>query len=264
METPGGSSSGGARHDIHEAVEKLPRIGWGESFRFRCHSGLSCWTSCCKNPNLFLTPYDVLRLKNRLGVKSFEFLASHTVTGLDEYIGLPVVLMKMGADGSCPYVSAGGCSVYSDRPTACRIYPLGQGASSGANGKPGERMFFKVEEEHCLGWKEDKQWRLEEWVLDQGANEYNAHNEIMARLAFHPSLGEPGALDERKAGMIHLAFYDLDRFRQFVFDTSFLQKFAIEPETVENIRNNDGDLLKFAVRWVEFSVLGIPVIEPVS
>lgn len=249
---------------IHEVVASLPRITWGETFRFKCHKGLSCWTECCKNPGLFLTPYDILRLKKRLGMTSTDFLSRHAVTVVDPQMGLPTTRLAMGKDGACPFVSADGCSVYGDRPTSCRIYPLGQAVSSGSGGKPGERIFFKVEEDFCKGWKEPVEWKLEDWVLDQGAGEYNLHNEVLVKLSFHPGLGEPGTLDDRKLGMIHLALYDLDGFRKFIFDTSFLKKFAVEPETVSKIRENDEELLRFAVRWLEFSILGSPVIEPLK
>lgn len=257
----GGSVTEGFHAAIHDAVSKLPRIGWGETFRFRCHNGLSCWTLCCKNPSLFLTPYDTLRLKKKLGVASAEFLEKYTETLLDPQLGLPVTRLLMNKDGACPFVSSAGCSVYADRPTSCRIYPLGQAASSGVEGKPGERIFFKVEEDYCKGWGEAPAWKLEEWVLDQGAAEYNVHNEVLVKLTFHHALGEPGAIDERKLGMIHMALYDLDTFRRFVFDTSFLEKFVVDGETVKKIRDDDEELLRFAVRWLEFSVLGSPTME---
>lgn len=247
---------------VHEIVKNLPRIAWGETFQFKCHKGLSCWTECCRNPGLFLTPYDILRLKKRLGIKSAVFLEKYTATVIDPQLGLPVTRLVMGEKDACPFVTSAGCSVYEDRPTSCRIYPLGQAASSGADGKQGERIFFKVQEDYCKGWSEPAVWKLEDWVLDQGATEYNVHNEVLVKLTFHPAMGEPGAIDERKLGMIHMALYDLDTFRRFIFETTFLEKFAVEDETLAKIRDDDEELLRFAVRWLEFSALGSPTIEP--
>ena len=45
-----------------------------DTFMFDCHSGLACFNECCRNINLFLYPYDVLRLSNCLGISSDEFL----------------------------------------------------------------------------------------------------------------------------------------------------------------------------------------------
>ena len=40
----------------------------GDRFRFRCHPGIGCFNRCCRNLNLFLYPYDVVRIKQSLGI----------------------------------------------------------------------------------------------------------------------------------------------------------------------------------------------------
>ena len=45
----------------------------GNRFRFRCHKEIPCFTECCAKLDLLLTPYDVLRIKNRLKIDSEEF-----------------------------------------------------------------------------------------------------------------------------------------------------------------------------------------------
>ncbi len=44
-----------------------------EVFRFHCHPGISCFTDCCRQLELALTPYDVLRLKRRWGLPRATF-----------------------------------------------------------------------------------------------------------------------------------------------------------------------------------------------
>ena len=39
--------------------------------QFQCRKGIACWNACCSNIDISLTPYDILRLKQRLGI-SFE------------------------------------------------------------------------------------------------------------------------------------------------------------------------------------------------
>ena len=46
---------------------------------FSCHKGIGCWNACCSNIDISLTPYDVLRMKTRLGMTSTEFLKDYTV-----------------------------------------------------------------------------------------------------------------------------------------------------------------------------------------
>ena len=59
-------------------LEQFPRLDEDAKFTFSCHPGVSCFNQCCSDVNIFLTPYDVLRLKNRLGISSQEFLDKYT------------------------------------------------------------------------------------------------------------------------------------------------------------------------------------------
>jgi hypothetical protein len=36
-----------------------------------------CFTACCSNVNIALPPYDLLRLRKRLGLAADEFLRQH-------------------------------------------------------------------------------------------------------------------------------------------------------------------------------------------
>jgi len=104
----------------------LVPIDLEETFRFECSPGLACFNACCRDLNQFLYPYDILRLKRRLGISSGEFLKCYTSQHLGPESGLPIVSLT-SADAkrlTCPFVTAEGCSVYPDRPSSCRIYPL--------------------------------------------------------------------------------------------------------------------------------------------
>ena len=41
--------------------------------KFRCYPGIGCFTKCCSGIRINLTPYDIFRLKNRLGMSSSRF-----------------------------------------------------------------------------------------------------------------------------------------------------------------------------------------------
>ncbi len=108
------------------------RLGPDSKFQFKCHKGVKCFTQCCRDINIILTPYDIIKLKTRLGVSSEEFLALYTEPQILEKTDLPVVTLKLldeeGSDPdhkACPFVREDGCLVYEDRPTTCRYYPLG-------------------------------------------------------------------------------------------------------------------------------------------
>ena len=53
---------------------RVSRLTSGSPFKFSCSPGISCFTECCQDVSIVLTPYDVLRLKNCLGISSDEFL----------------------------------------------------------------------------------------------------------------------------------------------------------------------------------------------
>ena len=94
--------------------------------QFRCHKDIDCFNACCKNIDIMLTPYDILRLKQRLGITSTEFLRLYTEPFEFGKHSVAGVKYKP-AEGTteCQFVTDEGCSVYEDRPTACRYYPVG-------------------------------------------------------------------------------------------------------------------------------------------
>ena len=54
------------------------RLDPESQFKFKCHPGIECFTQCCRDINIILTPYDIIRLKNKLDLPSDEFLAIYT------------------------------------------------------------------------------------------------------------------------------------------------------------------------------------------
>ncbi|MBW2118939.1 MAG: YkgJ family cysteine cluster protein [Deltaproteobacteria bacterium] len=99
-----------------------------DTFAFSCHKDLACFNACCRNKYLPLIPYDILRLKKARNLHSDEFLTRYTVYRLDHDSGFPIISLKMGdaPEKACPFVTPEGCSVYNDRPMACRLFPLGR------------------------------------------------------------------------------------------------------------------------------------------
>jgi len=56
---------------FHSAV--MPEAMQAETkIQFRCHKGISCFNACCRQADVTLAPYDILRLKRRLGLTSTE------------------------------------------------------------------------------------------------------------------------------------------------------------------------------------------------
>ena len=132
-------------------LRDYPRLSLDDTLDFHCGKGVECFTSCCRDVSIVLTPYDVLRMKKALHLDSTEFLEKYTILGCTKDQKLPVVLLKMNAgDKRCPVVADEGCSVYAHRPWACRMYPLGLAEPKGPH--PTERGFyFVIHEGLCHG-----------------------------------------------------------------------------------------------------------------
>ena len=241
-------------------LRDTPRYSVDAEFNFACHPSVPCFGKCCANVNIFLTPYDVLRMKNALSMSSSEFLKQHTIPLSTEENQLPVVLLKMTEDEEkkCPFVSADGiCSIYEDRPWACRMYPIGLASSKTGIGDEGEEFCFIVDEGDalCKGFEEDNKITIKEWLDSQDVGEFNKKSESYMQFTLHPHLQEKKELGEGKIQMFFTASYDLDGFRKMIFESTFLNRFEIKDELIEQLKTDDEALLEFAVtKWLRFAL----------
>jgi len=229
-----------------------------DRFQFNCNQTLSCFTRCCANLNLILTPYDILRLKKRLGLRSDLFLDKYTTASQDEAYGVPVVKLKMNEDENkhCPFVIPEGCSIYEDRPGACRVYPLGRAASKVREGLKAGEFYFIVKESHCLGFNEKREWEVDEWIKDQGLDQYNVMNDSFMDITAGKRAKTIRALSDQKLQMFYMACYSIDAFRSFIFETTFLKRFDVPQDLQARLKTDDVELMVFASRWLKFSLFG--------
>ncbi len=238
-----------------------PRKYTAESrFKFACHEGKECYTHCCSDLNMILTPYDIIRMKNRLGLTCDQFLAIYTKPEMLVRTKLPVVTLKMLDDDkkSCPFITPEGCTVYEDRPVTCRYYPLGMAAFREQEIEPtGEDFYFMVRESHCLGFHSDKEWTVSEWRKDQDVELYDEVNhgwmEFMLR---KKSFGFQAELSEESRGMFFMVSSNIDRLRRFVFESSFLDKYDVGKDLLEQITTDEVALLKFGFEWLQTALFG--------
>jgi Fe-S-cluster containining protein len=240
-------------------LEDYPRLGPNDKFTFACHPGVSCFNHCCHDVNVFLSPYDVLRIKNRLGVNSTDFLEEHCLLPVQKDMRTPVVVLKMKDDEAktCPFLTEKGCGIYEDRPWPCRMYPLGLASQKDtADGWQGDRFYFLLQEQGCCGFEEPKEWTVQEWMDDQGIDEYDVWGEQFKEVTLHKFFEDGGTLSPEKMHMLFTACYDLDKFREFVFNSTLLQRFDVDEDFVEQMRSDDEALLRFAFLWVRFSLFG--------
>jgi hypothetical protein len=156
----------------------------------------------------------------------------------------------------CPFVGDEGCTVYEDRPWACRMYPLGLASPMDDSGQV-ERFFFLLEEDFCKGHLEQHENTVAGWIDEQGVAEYDEAGELFKPVSMHP-FWDRGDISPSKMDMFFMASYDVDRFRRFIFDSTFLDKFVVDDEVVEQIRVDDTALMRFGFDWLRFALFEEP------
>lgn len=244
-------------------IDKLSgqRLVGNDTFYFRCHAGLACFNQCCRNLNLFLYPYDVIRLKNHLGITAGQFLDQHTDLVLRPGNHFPDVLLRMAdnAERTCPFLGTGGCSVYPDRPDACRTFPVEQGILFHGPGERTEPVHFFRPPDFCLGQHEEQPLTISSWAADQEADKHHRMtllwSELKTLFQNDPWRGE--GPEGRRGKMAFMATYNMDGFREFVYNSSFLKRFKVKKDLLTRAKKDDVVLMKLGFSWVKLYLWGI-------
>ena len=231
-----------------------------DSFTFDCHPGVSCFTFCCKNVDLTLYPYDIIRLKSSLGIDSEQFMRQHTFLIQGENPYFPTVKLKLqeSEDKGCPFLSPEGCRVYSDRPSACRTYPLERGVIGHDGSNRTEEVYFLTDHNYCKGHHEVKSNQVSSWIRSQRLIEYNLMNSLWAEMdiifAQNPWKGE-GAGGEKQQ-LAFMVCYNIDGFRRFCTQHKLLKQFKLAKDLKNRILKEDSELQKFGFEWLKYILTG--------
>jgi hypothetical protein len=108
-----------------------------------------------------------------------------------------------------------------------------------------------LEETHCLGCKQGKNWTVREWIENQEVAIYNQMNDMFMEIIGLKNRRLPGPLDMKSSPMFHLACYDLDTFRSHIFDKDLPGDRNLGPETLDALKHDDDELLKLGFEWVK-------------
>ncbi len=233
-------------------------ISIDEHFQFQCTSDVACFNACCRDLNQFLTPYDILRLKTHLGLRSDEFIEKYTTQHIGPETGLPVLTLSpvRSADLQCPFVTACGCSVYADRPSSCRVYPVARAISRNRKTGKVSEHFALIREPHCLGFQQSTTQSVRQWLESQTLDAYNQLNDLFLEIISLKNRCRPGPLDLRSKLVFHIALYDMDAFRVQIFQNGLVDDLSLDPELLEVIKSDEVELLKFGHRYVKAQIFG--------
>jgi Fe-S-cluster containining protein len=202
-------------------------------------------------------------MRRRLNISSEEFLEKYTIQPFTKEQKLPVVLLKLVDDEMkhCSFVKEDGCSIYEDRPWSCRMYPIGLASQKTRSEDPGNEFFFMQTDDYCEGNSSDQEWTIDEWIKDQGIEPYEQFSTLFREIVLHPNFEKGHDLTPQKMEMFHMVFYNLDKFRAFVFKSTFLKRFELAKHTVEAIKTDDVKLMEFGVDWLKFCLFGEDTIK---
>ncbi|MCX7909550.1 MAG: YkgJ family cysteine cluster protein [Ignavibacteria bacterium] len=252
-----------ARIISEELISNYPKIDKNSKFRFECKPGIECFNKCCNNVNIFLTPYDIARLRKALGIDSTEFLSKYTILPIAQNLRHPIVMLRMDEKTlNCPFLGDDGCLVYNDRPWSCRMFPIGIASPNEAEKlNNGEEFYFLIKEDVCKGFDQNREWTIDEWFTDQGLDEYQELGELFKEISLHKFFVTARAIEPVKLEMFYMVCYDIDKFRKFLFESTFFKRFDVDEDRKEKIRYNDAELIKFGFEWLRFSIFGEKVFE---
>lgn len=242
-------------------------LGLESEFQFDCHKGIACFNACCKNIDITLTPYDIIRLKNSLGLDSKEFVARYTTPFAMDHHDMPGLKMVTKPDSTeCIHLTEEGCGVYEDRPAACRYYALGSMGVRKKDSSSVDDIYFIVKEQHCLGHFEPRKQTVAQYRREQGIEKYDEMNRdwrdiVLKKRSSGPTVGAPSA---RSMQLFDMCSYDMDSFAEFIRSQGFQSMFTISDEQVRALQDDEELRLLFAMRFLKqvlFGEMTIPMRE---
>lgn len=235
--------------------------------QFSCHKGISCWNACCKKADITLTPYDIIRLKEATGKDSSGVLKDHTVPFTMDADGMPGIKLRTTNEGACLFMDEEtGCTIYENRPSSCRYYPLGNLSMKKADQAHENQHFVLVKEDHCKGHEEDRTINIQDYRTEQKVEDFDQHNIeyfqlILKKKSMGPGVGRP---PEMSLQLFFMACFDQDRFRRFVLSDAFKKNYIIEDDVYKSIENDDIALMYFGFRLLRQVLYNEKTLEEVD
>ncbi len=252
-----------SQHSKHEIPLQSPvqpiELRLDSEIQFNCHKGVSCFNACCKNIDITLTPYDVLRLKRRAGLTSSEWVNRYTIPFPMDAHEMPGLKMSTKPGSTeCVFLQAEGCGVYEDRPAACRYYALGSMGMRAVASPKVDDIYFIVKEDHCKGHDEPRTLTVAEYRREQGIEKYDEMNYewrdiILKKRSSGPTVGKPSA---RSLQLFDMCSYDMDNFRKFIQSSGFTDVFDLSAAEQEELTADEDRLLQFSFRFLKQVLFG--------
>ena len=169
------------------------------------------------------------------------------------------MMLRMNEDDGkrCPFVGPDGCTVYDDRPWACRMYPVGMALPPARAGVEPEPVSFLFEDDFCLGREEARLWTVAAWRSDQRVDEQESSRRASGRSSPTPGSSADGSSTRSGWRCSSSPATTSTPSAALVFESSFLDRFAVRAGArgaAEEATTSSFSGSRF--RWLRFALFG--------
>lgn len=228
-----------------------PELDFDGSFRFSCGPHISCFVHCCTGTNIWLYPFDVLRISRSLGISTTEFINRHC-RYFDSPPHFPVLLLKNAdnGEGRCPFALDSGCSVYPDRPWICRLFPVVPTDCRTDETAEADRRFNIFVWKGCRGVGTGAEITVREWWANAGMAVYEETYLDWQKLTDELKSSSLVPLTGESAQRFKLGSFDFDLFREKLLAGEYGDIFPLEADELRRAADDDIFLMQTACRWM--------------
>jgi hypothetical protein len=192
-------------------------------------------------------------------MNSEQFLKQHTVPFQLDADGVPGIKLRTDNEGACLFLDGeNGCSVYEDRPTVCRYYPVALLNLREKDSYEARQQYSLVREEHCKGHEEAREITLRDYRKEQGVEEYDEYNKAWYELILKKKSGGPavGKPSEMSLQLFFMASFNFDMLRRFVLSDNFKASYDLPEEAYAEVAEDDIALMQLGNRLMRQALFG--------
>ena len=113
-----------------------------------------------------------------------------------------------------------------------------------------------IRESHCRGFEEPDEWTVREWRRAQGVDPYDEMNDLLMDIISLKNRTPRSRLTHHENELFFMACYDLDRFRDHVFEKRLWEILHAEQEVVKPPADDDVSLMRFGMEWIKHELFG--------
>jgi len=140
------------------------------------------------------------------------------------------------------------------------MYPLARAIARTRETGEISEYFALIEEPHCKGLGKQPSRKVKRGLKGKNVDKHNKENDKLMELISLKNQILPGKLEGAAADKFYMALYDLDEFREQIFEKNLLDKFNIPEDHREKIKKDDEALLNLGLEWVKDMLFGIKMI----